>query len=350
MAATDWSYTLPERLIAQQPAPRRSQSRMLVLRRSSGAIEHRRFRDIVGLLDPGDLLVANDSAVLRARLHGRRRSGGRVECLLLERSEDNGWMPQSGLGHVERWTCLARPARRLRPQERIEFGGGLTGILVDRRGEVWRIDLQARRTPTGVLTRVGRTPLPPYIRRQESDRRRYRTVYQDEAGSVAAPTAGLHFSPDILKRLQVAGVGWATLTLHLSAASFLPVRPHDPERAEVPSERYRLPGSTAGAVAAAHSRGTRVVAVGTSTTRVLESCRDAGGRLRGGEGTCDLFIRPGFRFGSIDALLTNFHLPGSTHLMLVAAFAGREVVMAAYREAVRLRYRFFSYGDAMLIL
>jgi S-adenosylmethionine:tRNA ribosyltransferase-isomerase len=371
MAAGDWSFPLPERLIAQEPAPRRSQSRLLVLHRSTGAIEHLHFRDILRLLGPGDLIVANDSAVMPARLLGRRRSGGRVECLLLERSTANGGegtttgarsqvappaRPETTGRRVERWSCLARPARRLRPRERIEFAGGLSGSLVERRGEVWRIDLESRQMPSRVIERVGKTPLPPYIhragtdRRDPMDRRRYRTVYQDEAGSAAAPTAGLHFSRDILKKLQVAGVGWAPLTLHLSAASFLPVRPHDPERAELPAEHYRLPAATVRSVAAARRNGGRVVAVGTSTTRVLESCRGRQGRLVAGRGTCTLFIRPGFEFGVIDGMLTNFHLPESTHLLLVAAFAGRDRILAAYRQAIRSEYRFYSYGDAMLIL
>lgn len=349
----DLAFSLPPRLIAQVPTKRRGDSRLLVLRRTTGVIEHARFRDLPRYLEAGDLIVANESGVLPGRLFGTRKTGGRIETLLLDRLSPNGGRPRP---LAERWTCLMRPARKLRPGESIDLGGGLTGVVGKRDGEIGEIELRGSRPPSLSIVRIGRTPLPPYIRRsridprESMDRRRYRTVYQRETGSAAAPTAGLHFTPGTLRRLSEAGVEWSTLLLHLGPASFLPVRGSDPDRQSVPPERFHLPGSTARRVESAHRNGHRVMAVGTSSARVLEACQDPDGSPLPGIGLCDLFIRPGYRFGTIDALLTNFHLPGSTHLLLVAAFAGRDSVLEAYRQAVRLGYRFYSYGDAMLIL
>ena len=346
MRVADFDYDLPRELIAQHPAARRDASRLLVLRRDSGAIEHRRFSEIANYLDAGDLLVLNDTRVVPARLVGRRATGGRIEVLLVA--------PEGDV-----WRAMLKGSGRVKLGEELSLeGGALTctfyGRLPD--GQVHlRFPLGADEL-TATLERVGRAPLPPYIKRptesdpdRAGDIERYQTVYARAPGAVAAPTAGLHFTPEVFAALDARGVRRTTLTLHVGLGTFKPVAADRIEDHVMHAERFELPQEAADAVAETHRAGRRVVAVGTTATRVLESVArpPQWGPMAG---STALFITPGFEFRVTDALLTNFHLPRSTLLMLVAAFAGRERALAAYEEAKRQGYRFYSYGDAMLIL
>ena len=344
MRVDEFDYELPPELIAQEPAPQRDESRLLLLDRATGKIEHRGFSDVGDLLAPGDLLVVNDTRVVPARLVGRKPSGGRVELLLLEREE----------GERERWRGWLRASRKPEAGVRLEFDQGLTAEVLDREGDVWRVELNAAAGEVGeAIERVGQMPLPPYIRRENgrstpADRERYQTVYARRPGAVAAPTAGLHFTPRLLESLSGRGVEIASLTLHVGPGTFQPVRSRTVEDHRMHAERYELPPAVADSIESTRRSGGRVVAVGTTVVRVLEGCA-AGRGVAPGTGECSLFIFPGYHFKVVDGLITNFHLPRSTLLMLVCAFAGRERLLAAYREAVRLRYRFYSYGDAMML-
>jgi S-adenosylmethionine:tRNA ribosyltransferase-isomerase len=343
---SEFDFDLPEELIAQEAAPR-GQSRLLVMDRSTGAVADSRLADLPELLHSGDLLVVNNTRVFAARLLGRRvPSGGAVECLLLR--ED-----RPGL-----WTALMHPGQKLKPGARVRFEGE-AGVID---GEVLDRHFFGRRTvrlePRGgdlhdLIDALGHIPLPPYIKRPDTvaDRERYQTIYAAARGSVAAPTAGLHFTPEILERLQARGVDRAEITLHVGYGTFKPVRADHVEAHVVDPEHYEVRPPAADAIRRTRQRGGRVVAVGTTTTRALEdSAMRGGGEVRAGAADAELFIHPGHEFRVVDGLFTNFHLPKSSLLMLVAAFAGRERVLAAYGEAVRRRYRFYSYGDAMLIL
>jgi len=344
----DFDYTLPEDLIAQEPLPERDASRLLVLDRSSGALEHRLFRDLPGLLRAGDLLVLNDTRVVPARLEGRRATGGLVEALALERVGGSDEAPE--------WECLTRSSKPLRAGARIDFGCGLSAVAIGRSAErsVLRFE-DARGMPVEALLERGSVPLPPYIERLPGDPRaaldrdRYQTVFARTPGAVAAPTAGLHFTPRILEEIRAGGVDTAFVTLHTGIGTFLPVRVEAVADHRMHPERFEIPESAAHAVRRARERGGRVVAVGTTVVRTLESRADAERGVAAGSGRCDLFIYPGHAFRVVDALLTNFHLPRSTLLMLVCAFAGRQNVLAAYEEAIATGYRFYSYGDAMWI-
>ena len=344
MRAEEFDYFLPDELIAQYPLPRRDASRLMVLRRGSGRLEHRVFTQILEYLEPGDLVVFNDTKVIPARLAGRKVTGGRVELLVVRRDT----MEREG----EVWRCMVRPSKGIGEGTRVVFGDDFEARALGRCGEgLWRF-LLCGKDVGGMISKYGKVPLPPYIRREavEIDSGRYQTVFARNEGAVAAPTAGLHFTEDILREMEDMGVEIRYLTLHTGPATFLPVRDGEVSEHRVPEEHYMVPEATASAVSAAKKEGRRVVAVGSTVTRTLEACfMDGLGRPRLSGGT-DLFIRPGFRFRVVDALVTNFHLPRSSLVMLVAAFAGREAVLAAYREAVRRRYRFFSYGDCMLIV
>jgi len=353
----DFDYELPPDLIAQQPAERRDAARLFVHSIARDASEHRGVRDLPELLRPADLLVLNDTRVRRARLHARRASGGRVELLLLE--------PEAGGGA---WRALARPSARLRAGEELELERASLRVHLLERLEQggapsaqWRIALRAAASTEPVdveaaLEQHGELPLPPYIERGGAsdaravvDRERYQTVYARSLGAVAAPTAGLHFTPELLAALAARGIASASLTLHVGLGTFQPVQAEDVREHAMHAERYELPQSTVDAIDACRARGGRVIAVGTTSCRVLESCAAADGTLRAGSGSTRLFLVPGSPLRVIDALLTNFHLPRSTLLMLVSAFAGRERVLRLYREAIERRYRFYSYGDAMLL-
>ena len=356
LRTTDFDFDLPDELIAQRPPAERGQSRLLVLSRETGAIEHTSFARLVHHLRPGDLLVVNDTRVFPARLVGHRvPSGGAVECLLLRQLPT----ANSQLPTALEWEALMHPGQKLKPGARVLFERGDVRV----HGEVLARHFQGRRTIrlwtdggislVDAIERIGHIPLPPYIARPDeaSDRERYQTVYARDAGSVAAPTAGLHFTEQVLGELRAHGVERISLTLHVGYGTFKPVRVENVDEHEVDAETYTVSSTAADALTNALQSGRRIIAVGTTTTRALESLTvDATGRVQASSGSTSLFIHPGHRFRLIQGLLTNFHLPQSSLLMLVAAFAGRERVLAAYREAVERGYRFYSYGDAMLIL
>lgn len=347
MRTSDFDYHLPPHLIAQTPVEPRDAVRLLVLNRSGGGIEHRTFRDLRRYLNPGDLLVANRSRVIPARLRGKRESVGTpVEMLLLR--------PAGEEGGPAVWEVLLKPARRLRRGTRISFGDGqlvATVLSSDELG-VRRVALEGSAPLDGLFDRLGEAPLPPYIKGYTGDSERYQTVYGDIRGSAAAPTAGLHFTPELMRELESHGLRFAFVTLHVGIDTFRPVHEEDPHQHPMHSEFYDLPQATAEAITAAKRNGSRVFAVGTTTVRVLETVAAAASddEVRPGSGWTRLFIAPGYRFKVVDALITNFHLPRSTLLMLVSAFAGRDRITRAYEEAVAQRYRFYSFGDAMLIL
>jgi S-adenosylmethionine:tRNA ribosyltransferase-isomerase len=353
---SDFDYELPPALVAQAPAHRRDAARLFVHSIARDASEHREVRELPELLRPADLLVLNDTRVRRARLHARRASGGRVELLLLE--------PEVGGGA---WRALVRPSARLRAGEDLALAPGAPRVRLLERLELagapsaqWRVELHAEGgAPVDVeaeLERHGELPLPPYIERAfgadpraQADRERYQTVYARKLGAVAAPTAGLHFTPELLAALAARGIASATLTLHVGLGTFQPVQVEDVREHPMHAERYELPQATVDAIAACRARAGRVVAVGTTSCRVLESCAAADGSLCSGHGSTRLYLLPGSPLRVVDALLTNFHLPRSTLLMLVSALAGRERVLRLYREAIERGYRFYSYGDAMLL-
>ncbi|MFA5026532.1 MAG: S-adenosylmethionine:tRNA ribosyltransferase-isomerase [Candidatus Methylomirabilota bacterium] len=375
MRLSDFDYELPPELIAQEPAPRRDASRLLALERATGVLSHRRFGDLPDLLRAGDVLVINDTRVLPARLFGAYEDGRPVEALFLHPVSDGSW------------EALVKPAKHARPGRQLALAGGRLQATVVGLGTYGRRRLQL---PPGtdlraLLKACGAMPLPPYIKRQIEGRApsaerspddpapgspgarpdgsraplgprlsaldsdRYQTVYAREEGAVAAPTAGLHFTPELLSRLQSSGILLAPITLHVGPGTFQPVRVDDIRLHRMEPERFRIPEASAAAVRAAKQEGRRVVAVGTTCVRTLEHLAAHHGEVSAAEGWADLFIAPGHVFRVVDALLTNFHLPRSTLLMLVSAFAGRETIRRAYLEAIRERYRFYSYGDAMLM-
>jgi len=347
--ARDYDYDLPPGAIAVRPAEPRDAARLLVLRRAGGPLEDRVFRDLPELLEPGDLLVVNDTRVIPARLHGRRvDTGGAVEIFLLH-EEHATPTPAGG----PQWRVLASPGRRLRPGVRVELAPGVEAeiVAVHENGER-TVRFHGTTDVLALADRVGSTPLPPYIDRAADarDRDDYQTVYAAAPGAVAAPTAGLHFTPGLLGRARARGVDVASVTLHVGPGTFRPVQGDDLDAHRMHAEAYTIPDATAAAVARAHAAGRRVVAVGTTVVRALEAAAEGPGRVRAGAGETDLFLRPGHPFRAVSGLVTNFHLPRSTLLVLVSAFAGREPVLAAYAHAIRSGYRFYSYGDAMLVV
>jgi S-adenosylmethionine:tRNA ribosyltransferase-isomerase len=338
---SDFYYDLPEELIAQDPAPRRDESRLMVLRRDCPGLEHRRFRDVADYLQAGDTLVLNETRVIPARLVGHKEdTGANIEVLLL-----------SSLGG-DRWETLVRPGHRVPPGTKIVFGDGeLRGTVMagtDFGGRL--VDFQYDGDFTVLLDRYGKLPLPPYIKKQPADPERYQTVYAKEPGSAAAPTAGLHFTPELLAEIKGRDVHVVSILLHVGLGTFRPVQVDDITEHKMHAEFYRVSENAAAAIGSARRKGGRVIAVGTTVTRCLETAAGERGEIRPGSGWTDIFIYPGYQFKAIDGLITNFHLPHSTLLMMISALAGRERVLAAYQEAVRMRYRFFSFGDAMLIL
>ena len=340
MNVSDFDYDLPEELIAQDPLADRSSSRLLVLDKRSGDIHHRVFRDILEELKDGDVLVLNNTRVIPARLYGKKAGTGAViEVLLLNRKQDNTW------------EVLVRPGKKAREGAVIEFGDGLL------KGEIVGILEEGNRlirfTYEGIfeeiLDRLGEMPLPPYIRHKLQDKERYQTVYAKYDGSAAAPTAGLHFTKELLEEIKQKGVQVAEVTLHVGLGTFRPVKADTVEAHHMHTEHYIIDEATARTINADKKEGRRVISVGTTSLRTLESAAGEDGLLKAGEGDTDIFIYPGYRFKVIDALITNFHLPKSTLVMLVSALAGRDNIMKAYREAIEQRYRFFSFGDAMFI-
>jgi S-adenosylmethionine:tRNA ribosyltransferase-isomerase len=343
MRLSDFDFELPPELIAQTPAPSREASRLMVLERALSAVKTGPFKGIVEYFRPGDVLVLNDTRVIPARLLGVKESGGKIEVLLVRR------LP----GEEEVWTCLTKSSKPPRAGSRILIGGEITGTVVEGGDAPYRhIRFAADGDFLSAIDRIGHIPLPPYIRRDDNsfDRERYQTVFAKAAGAVAAPTAGLHFTEALLETLRKRGVTICPVTLHVGLGTFLPVRSDDILGHRMHQEDFIVPEGTAEIVNLARARGDRIIALGTTSTRTLEYAADGKGRLRPGEGVCDLFITPGYRFRVVDALITNFHLPRSTLLMLVAAFAGRDFVLEAYRKAVSEGFRFFSYGDCMLIV
>ncbi len=336
----DFYYELPQELIAQDPLEDRSGSRLLLLDKETGKTEHHIFKEIINYLNPGDCLVVNDTKVIPARLIGSKiGTDARIEILLLKRKEEKVW------------ETLVKPGKKAKPGTKISFGNGLlTGEVVDVVEDGNRI---VHFTYEGIfeelLDRLGQMPLPPYITHQLKDKNRYQTVYAKNAGSAAAPTAGLHFTPELLKEIQSRGVKLAHVTLHVGLGTFRPVKVENVREHHMHSEFYMVEEEQAKLINETKAGGGRIIAVGTTSCRTLESAAGEDGILRAGSGWTDIFIYPGYEFKLIDCLITNFHLPESTLLMLVSALAGRDRIMAAYAEAVKEQYRFFSFGDAMLI-
>lgn len=340
MKTSDFAYDLPEELIAQDPLADRASSRLLVLDKETGERAHKSFHEIVHYLRRGDCLVINDTKVIPARLIGQKEgTGGKVEVLLLKRRENNIW------------ETLVKPGKKARPGAEIVFGGGLL------RAEVLEVVEEGNRLVKfsyegifeEILDQLGQMPLPPYITHELEDRNRYQTVYAAYEGSAAAPTAGLHFTKELLAEIEDMGVSIARVTLHVGLGTFRPVKVEDVAKHHMHTEYYRVTEEAADIINGTKKRGGRVICVGTTSCRTIESAAAADGTVVPGEGDTDIFIYPGYRFKVLDCLITNFHLPESTLLMLVSALAGREQVMAAYQEAVAERYRFFSFGDAMFI-
>jgi S-adenosylmethionine:tRNA ribosyltransferase-isomerase len=339
--ASDFDYPLPPELIAQDPLPDRAASRLLVLDRASGHVRHRRFAELLALVAPGDVVVLNVSRVIPARLRGTRDGGAAAELLLVRELPDGTWL---ALGH---------PGGKLKPGRRVRFGDDSAAeIVAVLGGGLRRVRFAGRLDALGTLAKHGEVPLPPYIRRapRPEDRERYQTVYAVHPGSVAAPTAGLHFTPELLSSLRAAGVAVAELDLHVGPGTFKPVETEDLARHPMQAELYHVSDETARLINGRRDAGGRVWAVGTTVVRTLETCADERGRISPAEGETQLFIHPPYSFRAVDRLLTNFHLPRSTLLMLACAFGGYEGVMRAYRAAVGERYRFYSYGDAMAII
>ncbi|MDQ6885102.1 MAG: tRNA preQ1(34) S-adenosylmethionine ribosyltransferase-isomerase QueA [Candidatus Dormibacteraeota bacterium] len=338
MRTTDFDYDLPAELIAQHPPAERDAARMLVVDPQQDRLAHALVRDLPDLLAPGDLLVLNDTRVLPARLRGAREGGGAAEVLLLRPS-----------GHDGLWEALIRPGRRLGEGARIRFSGtSLTATVERKDGETAQVRLAGDPDPLAEVRRIGEMPTPPYIKQRLQATERYQTVFSRVEGSAAAPTAGLHFTEDLLARIAGRGVEIATVTLHVGLDTFRPVRVADPTQHHIHREWYQVGEAAADAIGRTRRRAGRVVAVGTTCVRVLETAAGNGG-VSPGEGWTELLILPGHRFRAVDALLTNFHLPKSTLLMLVCAFAGHDRILAAYAEAVRQAYRFYSFGDCMFI-
>ena len=340
MKKEDFYFDLPEELIAQDPLEDRSGSRLLVLDKETGETEHHIFREIVNYLNPGDCLVINDTKVIPARLIGEKEgTGAKVEVLLLKRKEN------------DIWETLVKPGRKMKPGARLVFGNGLLKAevigVVEEGNRLIRFEYEG--IFEEILDQLGQMPLPPYITHQLEDKNRYQTVYAKHSGSAAAPTAGLHFTPELLDEIKEKGVEIAHVTLHVGLGTFRPVKVENIQEHHMHSEFYRIEQSEADKINRAKEEGHRVICVGTTSCRTVESAADENGRLRECSGWTEIFIYPGYKFKVLDALITNFHLPESTLIMRVSALAGREHVLAAYEEAIRERYRFFSFGDAMFI-
>ncbi len=350
MKLSQFDYYLPEELIAQSPAPSRDQSRLMVIRRDESLVEHKQFRDIMDYLAPGDTLVVNESRVISARLQAKReRTGASIEVLLLK--------PLSS----RRWEVLVRPGKKARMGERLLFDKNLSARIIDHTpagGRVLEFDLEGpllegslfKEALTEIIEQIGALPLPPYIKQQPQDPSRYQTVFASQPGSVAAPTAGLHFTGDLLTAIKAKGINVVSLLLHVGLGTFRPVQVENIEEHHMHAEYFEITRHAAETIAKSRQEGGRIIAVGTTTTRCLESAAGENGAIAPGSGWTDIFIYPGYRFKAIDGLVTNFHLPRSTLLMMISAFAGRKKVLDAYETAVKLEYRFFSFGDAMLII
>ena len=339
LKVSEFDYVLPLELIAQRPSPVRDESRLLVLKRATGEIEHKIFKDITDYLTPKDLLVLNDTKVIPARLRGKKKTGGKIELLLLRRITDDVW------------EALVSPGRGSGVGVEMSFGDGkLTGRIVDRTDAGTRaIDFKYSGNFWNILADLGETPLPPYIKEEQQEEGRYQTIYAKSEGAVAAPTAGLHFTEQLIERLRESGIKVSFITLHTGLATFRPVKEEIVEDHKMYKEQYEISDISADEINSVKAAGGRVVAVGTTTVRALESaCKD--GKLQPGRDDTELFIYPGYKFKVVDSIITNFHFPRSTLLMLVSAFANKELIFKAYEEAIKQKYRFYSFGDAMLII
>jgi S-adenosylmethionine:tRNA ribosyltransferase-isomerase len=343
----DYNYDLPDDLIAQKPADQRDRSKLLFLHKQTGKPSHHKFYEIYDLLLPTDLLVLNDTRVIPARLLGKKNTGGKAEVFILDYpGERNG--PACNELVLK---CLIKTSKSPKNGTPLIFGQGLQAMVMDCQNGIYTVKFSYEDNFENLLDKIGHVPLPPYIKRndREEDRASYQTVYASQKGAVAAPTAGLHFSKTLLHKISEKGVGIVTITLHVGYGTFLPVRVTDIRNHKIHSEWYSISKHTADVINRAKTKGRRIIAVGTTCVRTIEYASDDKGNVAHGSGSCDLFIYPGYRFKVIDAMITNFHLPKSTLLMLVSAFAGRENILNAYREAIDKKYRLFSYGDAMFI-
>ena len=346
MQLADYDFLLPDELIAQTPAAQRDASRLLCLERQPGTIESRQFTDIVDYFKSGDVLVLNDTKVIPARLLGQKQTGGKVEVLLVRQHHE-------AVAGIKEWLCLTKSSKPLRAGTVVNFAPDFSAEILEEMASPYRrVRFHCEGDFMQKIETVGHLPLPPYIKRDDcqDDRSRYQTVFAREKGAVAAPTAGLHFTDKILQQLIAVGVEIVTLTLHVGLGTFLPVRVDDIRQHKMHAELFSIPTTTATAVNRARDEGRRVFALGTTSARALETAATEDGKLQAGNGDSEIFIYPGYDFKIVDALITNFHLPKSTLLMLVSAFAGRDFILSAYRQAVEERFRFFSYGDCMLIL
>ena len=343
----DYNYDLPDDLIAQKPADQRDHSKLLFLDKETGKLSHHKFYEIYDLLLPTDLLVLNDTRVIPARLFGKKNTGGKAEVFILDYPGDR----KNAVGDEFVLRCLIKTSKRPKNGTPLIFDRGLQARVVDCQQGIYTVEFSCKDNFENLLDSIGHVPLPPYIKRNDNkdDRTSYQTVYASQKGAVAAPTAGLHFSKKLLKKIAEKGVDIVSVTLHVGYGTFLPVRVSDIRDHKIHSEWYSISKNTADDINRAKTKGRRIIAVGTTCVRSLEYASDDRGNLAHGGGSCDLFIYPGYRFKVVDAMITNFHLPKSTLLMLVSAFAGRENILTAYRTAIDKKYRLFSYGDAMLI-
>jgi len=350
LTLSQFDFTLPLNLIAQEPCSQRDHSRLLVLDRKNGIREHHLFNRIIEYMNPGDVLVVNDTRVVPARLEGKKKNGGRVECLILN-------YPAGQVIETYTSPCLLKSRRKIIPGERVDFGPGLEGEILPSSNGTALVRFRFEGSFDSVLKKFGRVPLPPYIRRNghnrnlwEEDQNRYQTVYARNPGAVAAPTAGFHFSPELISALKNKGVLWVPLTLHVGYGTFAPIKTKTITEHKMHPESFEVSAQAARVIQEQKDRGKRIIAVGTTTVRVLEYQARKYGSVKSEQGKCDLFIFPGFSFQLVDGMITNFHLPRTTLILLVSAFAGKDNIRKAYQEAIELNYRFYSYGDAMLIV
>ena len=340
MKVSDFNYELPEELIAQHPYDKRDEARLMVLHRNTKQIEHKVFKDIIDYLEPGDCLVLNDTKVIPARLYGKKDTGAKVEFLLLKRIENDDW------------EAMVRPGNKLKAGAKVSFGDGIlqAEVLETLEGGNRRVRFTYEGIFNEILDKVGLMPLPPYIKENiKEENEKYQTVYAKYEGSAAAPTAGLHFTEELLEKIKEKGVEIAKVTLHVGIGTFRPVKVENVEEHKMHSEHFYVKQSEADKINKAKAEGHRVIAVGTTSCRVLESVSDENGKMKEIETDTSIFIYPGYKFKCVDALITNFHLPESTLIMLVSSLAGKDFIMKAYKEAVEKRYKFFSFGDAMFI-
>ena len=339
MKVSEFNYNLPEELIAQTPIEKRDESRLMILDRSKKTIEHKKFKDIIDYLEPGDVLVRNNTKVIPARLYGQKETGAKVEFLLLNNIEKDCW------------ECIVRPGNKLHIGTKVIFGDGIltAEILEIMPGGTRKVEFHYRGIFNEILDQIGLMPLPPYIHESLKEKDRYQTVYAKYDGSAAAPTAGLHFTEELLKKLEEKGIIIANVTLHVGIGTFRPVKEETVEEHKMHTEHYYIKQEDVDKINNAKKNGKRVIAVGTTSCRVLETIADENGMVKETEGDTGIYIYPGYKFKCLDGLITNFHLPQSTLLMLVSALAGKDYIMQAYEEAVKEKYRFFSFGDAMFI-